>query len=184
LNKTKHFTLGRLPIVICRLAGAAILSCAAGAAHANEAASAPPIDAPSPSAHLRQFATRASELAMQAVSLIGIRYGFGGHAPEQGLDCSGLVRHVFKQAWGVVLPRTSEEISRVGAQVEQRDLEPGDLVFYNTLKRAFSHVGIYLGDNRFIHSPSSGGYVRIDQMDSRYWKNRFDGARRITAPDD
>ncbi|MDY7579590.1 C40 family peptidase [Herbaspirillum sp. RTI4] len=123
--------------------------------------------------------TRASELAMQAFSMLGINYRYGGTSPESGLDCSGLVRYVFKEAWGKDLPRTSAEISRVGEKVEKPDLQPGDLVFYNTLKRGFSHVGIYLGDQKFIHSPSAGGQVRIESMDVAYWKQRFNGARRI-----
>jgi len=86
---------------------------------------------------------------------------------------------VFKDALGAELPRTSAEISRVGEKIEQKDLQPGDLVFYNTLRRGFSHVGIYLGDNKFIHSPSAGGQVRIESMDLAYWKKRFNGARRI-----
>lgn len=117
---------------------------------------------------------------MRAMSLIGIRYKYGGTSPENGLDCSGLVGYVFKEAWGKTLPRTSEEISLLGEKIESHDLRPGDLVFYNTLKRTFSHVGIYLGDNKFIHSPSQGGEVRIERMDVNYWKKRFNGARRIT----
>lgn len=116
------------------------------------------------------------------MSMIGIRYKYGGNAPESGLDCSGLVRYVFKQVMGADLPRTSEEISRVGQNVEPNELQPGDLVFYNTLRRGFSHVGIYLGDNRFIHAPSAGGHVRIERMDINYWKSRFNGARRINQP--
>lgn len=130
-----------------------------------------------------EFSNRASELAMQAMGMIGIHYKYGGNTPESGLDCSGLVRYVFKEAWGANLPRTSAEISRVGETVDPQDLQPGDLVFYNTLKRGFSHVGIYLGNNKFIHSPSSGGRVRIDSMDLSYWKQRFNGARRINEPD-
>jgi cell wall-associated NlpC family hydrolase len=129
------------------------------------------------------FTSRASELAFRAMSMIGIRYKYGGNVPESGLDCSGLVRYVFKEAWGANLPRTSEEISRVGENVDSKDLRPGDLVFYNTLKRSFSHVGIYLGDNKFIHAPSGGGKVRIESMDVNYWKNRFNGARRIVDPE-
>jgi cell wall-associated NlpC family hydrolase len=130
-------------------------------------------------ANLYGFTDRASELAMRAMSLIGIRYSYGGNSPENGLDCSGLVGYVFKEAWGKTLPRTSEEISLLGEKIESHDLRPGDLVFYNTLKRTFSHVGIYLGDNKFIHSPSRGGEVRIERMDVSYWKKRFNGARRI-----
>lgn len=126
-----------------------------------------------------EFSGRASELALQAMGMIGIHYKYGGTTPESGLDCSGLVRYVFKEAWGANLPRTSAEISRVGETIEPKNLQPGDLVFYNTLKRGFSHVGIYLGNNKFIHSPSAGGRVRIESMDLSYWKQRFNGARRI-----
>jgi cell wall-associated NlpC family hydrolase len=134
-------------------------------------------------AKLQDLTSRASELAVRAVSMLGINYKYGGTTPENGLDCSGLVRYVFKEAWGASLPRTSEEISRVGERVAQQDLQPGDLVFYNTLKRGFSHVGIYLGDNKFIHSPSAGGQVRIESMDLSYWKKRFNGARRVNEPE-
>ncbi len=136
-----------------------------------------------PLSTLQNFTSRASELAMHAMGLLGIDYKFGGNTPEQGLDCSGLVQHVFKEAWGTLLPRTSEEISHVGRRVDNNELQPGDLVFYNTLKRGFSHVGIYLGDNKFIHSPSTGGKVRIESMDIGYWKARFNGARRIDQPE-
>ncbi|MES2830790.1 MAG: C40 family peptidase [Pseudomonadota bacterium] len=132
---------------------------------------------------LQNFTNRASELAMHAMGMLGIDYKFGGNTPEQGLDCSGLVRHVFKEVWGTHLPRTSEEISHVGRRIDNHDMQPGDLVFYNTLKRGFSHVGIYLGDNKFIHSPSTGGKVRIESMDIGYWKTRFNGARRIDQPE-
>ncbi|KRB89127.1 C40 family peptidase [Noviherbaspirillum sp. Root189] len=132
-----------------------------------------------PLAKLHGFTNRASELAMQAMSMIGIRYKYGGNAPESGLDCSGLVRYVFRKTSGTELPRTSEEISRVGEKIDSADLQPGDLVFYNTLRRGFSHVGIYLGDNKFIHAPRAGAEVRVERMDIGYWKKRFNGARRI-----
>ncbi len=117
------------------------------------------------------------------MGMIGISYKYGGTAPESGLDCSGLVRYLFKDVWGTDLPRTSEEISRMGEKVETQNLQPGDLVFYNTLRRGFSHVGIYLGDKKFIHAPSPGGQVRIESMDVNYWKKRFNGARRINQPE-
>ncbi len=113
------------------------------------------------------------------MSLVGINYRRGGSSPENGLDCSGLVRYVFREARGTELPRTSAEISKLGESVDKKDLQPGDLVFFNTLRKAFSHVGIYLGDNKFIHAPSSGGAVRIESMDMAYWRARFNGARRI-----
>jgi len=125
------------------------------------------------------FVDRTSHLAIEALSLIGIHYKRGGNNPEHGLDCSGLVRYVFKESNGKELPRTSAEISKVGERVEKEDLQPGDLVFFKTLKHAFSHVGIYLGDNKFVHAPAAGGKVRIESMDLQYWKKRFNGARRI-----
>ena len=131
---------------------------------------------------LQNFTDRAGDLAMQAMTLLGINYKRGGNTPETGLDCSGFVRYVFKEAWGANLPRTSAEISKMGKPVDTKDLQPGDLVFYNTLRRGFSHVGIYLGDNKFIHSPSSGGQVRIESMKVDYWRKRFNGARRVEDP--
>ncbi|MFZ6849342.1 C40 family peptidase [Undibacterium sp. RuRC25W] len=128
---------------------------------------------------IQEIRQRASDLTLKAMDFMGIRYKRGGNTPENGLDCSGFVRLVFKDAVGENLPRTAAEISRVGENVDQKDLQPGDLVFYNTLKRGFSHVGIYLGDNKFIHSPSAGGQVRVESMDLAYWKKRFNGARRI-----
>lgn len=128
---------------------------------------------------LQELRERTSELTLKAMDLLGIHYKRGGNTPENGLDCSGFVRYVFKNAVGTELPRTSQEISKVGEHIESKDLQPGDLVFYNTLRRGFSHVGIYLGDNKFIHSPSAGGQVRVESMDISYWKSRFSGARRI-----
>src|SRR5450830_40661 len=135
-------------------------------------------------ARLHDITNRASELAVQALSMLGINYRYGGTSPDTGLDCSGLVRYVFKEAWDKDLPRTAVEISRIGEKVDKVDLKPGDLVFYNTLRRGFSHVGIYLGDRKFIHSPSAGGQVRIEDMDLAYWKKRFNGARRIIGAGD
>ncbi len=133
---------------------------------------------------IHNFTHKATELAMTAMTLIGSHYKYGGNSPETGIDCSGLVRYVFKEAWGATVPRTSLELSRAGEEVSEADLQPGDLVFYNTRRRSYSHVGIYLGDNKFIHAPSSGKKVRIDNMDMAYWKSRFNGARRITNPED
>ena len=118
-----------------------------------------------------------TELVLRALSLLGVNYKFGGNSPDTGLDCSGLVRHVFREAVGVVLPRRAEEMSRAGQSVDTAQLKPGDLVFFNTLRRTFSHVGIYIGDNRFIHAPSTNGRIRIDQLDARYYAQRFDAAR-------
>lgn len=119
------------------------------------------------------------ELASYALGYLGTRYRMGGSSPDTGFDCSGLVSYVTQQVLGLHLPRRAEEISRVGQSVEREELQPGDLVFYNTLRRKYSHVGIYLGEGRFVHSPSAGGVVRIESMDMAYWKTRFNGARRI-----
>ena len=114
-----------------------------------------------------------------ALNMIGVRYRWGGNTPDSGLDCSGFVRYVFQDTLGMALPRRAEEMSRVGEKVRVSDLKPGDLVFFNTMRRTFSHVGIYIGDNKFVHSPSTGSTIRVDDMDSGYWEKRFTGARRI-----
>jgi len=122
----------------------------------------------------------ASDAAIMAVSLVGTPYAAGGGSPSTGFDCSGLVAYVFARAAQLRLPRNTFDLARIGAAVDPADLRAGDLVFYNTQQRRYSHVGIYLGGARFVHAPSSGGAVRIEQMDLRYWTQRFDGARRIT----
>lgn len=124
---------------------------------------------------------RTRDVALFALSLVGIDYRYGGDTPEQGLDCSGLIHYAFQEVTGVVLPRTSRELSRIGKRVGAQDLEPGDLVFFNTRRRAFSHVGIYLGDDRFIHAPSKGGEVNVAVLSARYWRQRYDGARRLSG---
>ncbi len=125
--------------------------------------------------------TGAQDLAFYALGLIGVEYRYGGEAPESGLDCSGLVRHVFQQVTGVTLPRTSKELSRLGDSIARQDLQPGDLVFFNTRRFAFSHVGIYLGEGRFIHAPRTGRDVEVAELGNRYWQKRFDGARRLVG---
>ena len=121
----------------------------------------------------------AQDLAIYALGLIGVDYRFGGTTPERGLDCSGLVRYVFQQVTGLMLPRTSQEISRLGAKIPLAELMPGDLVFFNTRRLQFSHVGIYLGEDRFIHAPRQGGEVEVVTLSKVYWQKHFDGARRL-----
>jgi cell wall-associated NlpC family hydrolase len=123
----------------------------------------------------------AQDLAIYALGLIGVDYRFGGTTPERGLDCSGLVRYVFQQVTGVMLPRTSQEISRLGAKIPVAELMPGDLVFFNTRRLQFSHVGIYLGEDRFIHAPRQGGEVEVVTLSKGYWQKHFDGARRLVG---
>jgi cell wall-associated NlpC family hydrolase len=122
---------------------------------------------------------QASDALEFALSHIGIRYKFGGNTPDSGFDCSGFVRWVFNRTWGVLLPRTSMDIAALGKPVDKEDLKPGDLVFFNTMRQAFSHVGIYLGDGQFLHAPSRGSQVRVENLDLSYWKKRFNGARRM-----
>ena len=117
----------------------------------------------------------------QAIDLLGIPYRRGGTNPEAGFDCSGFVSHVFQEGIGLVLPRSSKELSKTGDSVERTELQPGDLVFFNTMRRAFSHVGIYLGNGQFIHAPRVGGRVRVEDMSESYWRKRYNGARRIEA---
>lgn len=125
----------------------------------------------------------AQDLLLSAMSLIGVKYKWGGDTPESGLDCSGFIRYVFQNSLNIALPRTALGMSRVGDDIDKHELKPGDLVFFNTLKRKFSHVGIYLGDNRFIHAPRTGKNIEIANMGDRYWTSRFDGARRMNELD-
>ena len=122
---------------------------------------------------------RIAKLLDGALDLVGIRYRRGGSSAESGFDCSGFVAHVFRENLGLALPRTSYQISRAGLPVATGDLQPGDLVFFNTLRHAFSHVGIYLGDNRFVHAPRPGRAVRVENMSDGYWARRYNGARRV-----
>ena len=127
----------------------------------------------------KSYVDRAGELVVQALSLIGIKYKWGGDDPATGVDCSGLVSHVFNEVAGIILPRDSRSMSKVGAVVEKDELQPGDLVFFNTLRHPFSHVGIYIGGDRFVHAPRRGREVEISELRDRYWQKRFNGARRV-----
>lgn len=132
---------------------------------------------------IQQFRDRVNGLTTQALSLIGVHYKFGGSTPETGLDCSGLVGYLYRTTVGLSLPRTATELAHIGTQVSMRDLQPGDLVFFSTLKRKFSHVGIYLGGNKFIHAPRRGENVRIEDMGQDYWQAHFTGVRRVIDED-
>ncbi len=115
-----------------------------------------------------------------ALSLTGTPYKYGGTLPETGFDCSGFVSYVFRQTMGIELPHRAREIKNIGLHIEVSELQPGDLVFYNTMRQASSHVGIYLGNHLFVHSPSRGGSIRVESTSEPYWKRRFNGARRIS----
>lgn len=137
------------------------------------ARSAEPLPAPA------EPASRRSEALLRALLALGIDYRYGGQSPTTGFDCSGLVAHVFQQAYALRLPRNTHGQSQVGSDVPTHALEAGDLVFFNTLNRPYSHVGIYLGDGRFVHAPRSGARVRVERLNAVYWARRFDGARRV-----
>jgi cell wall-associated NlpC family hydrolase len=122
----------------------------------------------------------AGDLVVSAMNFLGVPYRRGGTSSEGGFDCSGFTRHVFENSLGLVLPRRAAEQAKSPEllPVKKDELKPGDLVFFNTLRHTFSHVGIYIGDNKFIHSPRAGGRVRVEDMRMAYWQQRFDGARR------
>jgi cell wall-associated NlpC family hydrolase len=120
-----------------------------------------------------------AEALLQVLLTLGVDYRNGGRSPAMGFDCSGLVAHVFREAYGIQLPHNARAQSEIGTRVSLSELRAGDLVFYNTLGEPFSHVGIYVGDGRFVHAPKSGAQVRFEQLSARYWMRRFDGARRI-----
>lgn len=122
------------------------------------------------------------EISIQAMSLVGIPYRWGGNTPDSGFDCSGLVRYVVSRAASVNLPRTTADMSGRGESIEPDEIAPGDLIFFNTTGRAHSHVGIYVGKLRFVNAPSTGGTVRLDYLTNPYWAKRFDGIRRVAAP--
>ena len=129
---------------------------------------------------------KTNKMLVQAMTLLGVPYKRGGSSAETGFDCSGFVRHMYETSIGRLLPRRAEEQAVATDKIDRSELNPGDLVFFNTMRRTFSHVGIYLGDGKFIHAPSAGKAVRVDDLRAAYWTKRFTGARRVqdtTTPD-
>lgn len=127
----------------------------------------------------RAASEKGNEIAFYALGLIDTGYRFGGKNPEAGLDCSGMVSYIVEQVSGRKLPYNAAGIAERTRPIASHAIRPGDLVFFNTLGRSYSHMGIYLGDGRFIHAPNSRGKVRVDRMDSRYYADRFEGARTL-----
>lgn len=146
-------------------------------ANGGMAASPPPAE-PGLLGQVRETTT---DLVMAAMNFIGVRYRRGGTTAENGFDCSGFTRYVFENSIGLVLPRRADEQARAPGlfKIAKDELKPGDLVFFNTLRKTFSHVGIYVGDGKFIHAPRTGGEVRVEDMRVAYWAKRFNGARRV-----
>ena len=124
---------------------------------------------------------RTSDLVVTAIGFLGVPYRRGGNTAESGFDCSGFVRAMYNQTVGHLLPRRAEEQAAATEKIDRSELKPGDLVFFNTMRRTFSHVGIYVGEGKFIHSPRTGAQVRVEDMNGSYWQRRFDGARRVQA---
>ena len=126
-------------------------------------------------------ADQASSLVVNAMGFLGVPYKRGGSSAETGFDCSGFVRAMYEQTVGLLLPRRADQQAAATQVIDKKELQPGDLVFFNTMRRNFSHVGIYVGDNKFIHAPRSGAQIRVEDMGVAYWARRFNGARRVAA---
>jgi cell wall-associated NlpC family hydrolase len=163
----------RLPLVCA----AALLLAACAGAPASRNAGLPR----TPGKTMTDPSAGLEEISIQAMSLVGTPYRYGGNTPDSGFDCSGLVRYVVARAANVNLPRTTEAMGTRGSALDRSEVASGDLVFFNTTGRANSHVGIYVGQNRFVHAPSSGGTVRLEDMGKSYWASRYNGARRVVA---
>jgi cell wall-associated NlpC family hydrolase len=127
----------------------------------------------------KSVTNQASDLVVNAMGYLGVPYKRGGNGAA-GFDCSGFVRAMYENTLGLVLPHNAKAQAAVTEKIDRSELQPGDLVFYNTLRKTFSHVGIYIGNGKFIHSPRTGGEVRIENMSDTYWVKRFNGARRVT----
>jgi cell wall-associated NlpC family hydrolase len=133
---------------------------------------------------LDQVRDRASDMVLSAMNFLGVPYRRGGASAETGFDCSGFTRHIFEMSLGLVLPHRADDQAKLSSlvPVKRDELKPGDLVFFNTMRRTFSHVGIYVGDGKFIHAPRSGTKVRVEDMREAYWAKRYTGARRAELP--
>jgi cell wall-associated NlpC family hydrolase len=134
---------------------------------------------------LSQMREGASDLVLNAMDFLGVPYRRGGNTAETGFDCSGFTRYVFENSVGLLLPRRAQEQAHTNdlLLVKAEELKPGDLVFFNTMRKAFSHVGIYVGDGKFVHAPRTGSHVRVEDMRQAYWTKRFNGARRVPGLD-
>jgi cell wall-associated NlpC family hydrolase len=132
------------------------------------------------SADARNLSQTSNEVIIRAISLVGTPYRYGGTQPGTGFDCSGLIGYVFSEAAGLKLPRTTRELIDIDAKaIDRDDLQAGDLIYFNSRGGRVSHIGIYVGENRFVHAPSTGGVVRIDKLDTPYWTKFYVGAKRV-----
>jgi cell wall-associated NlpC family hydrolase len=129
----------------------------------------------------KEISAGLEDYSITAIGLVGVPYRYGGNTPKGGFDCSGLIGYVYKKTGDILLPRTTQEIGRIGKSLGNETPAPGDLVFFNTQGDPHSHVGIYVGKGRFVHAPSQGGTVRLEKITSSYWANRYTESRRIVA---
>ncbi|MFV2029447.1 C40 family peptidase [Neisseria sp. S1] len=125
----------------------------------------------------------ADQLISSAMGLLGVAYRYGGTSASTGFDCSGFMQHIFRRSMQINLPRTSAEQARMGVAVSRSDLQPGDMVFFSTVGGRISHVGLYIGNNRFIHAPRTGKSIEITSMSNKYWNARYVTARRVKKND-
>lgn len=160
-------------------AAALVLCLATGAVRAEPGSDEPQAAVANGAPAVAPLLMAGADVALQALSFLGVPYRYGGSDPQRGFDCSGLVRHVAQSVLGLDLPRSAEAQARVGQSVPRDALAAGDLVFFNTRGRRYSHVGIYIGDGRFVHAPARRGQVRVEEVDASYWRTRFNGARRL-----
>lgn len=161
----------RLPVLIPLAFCCALLAACSGPAPRPDSASGTITQAPLP------VSVQGNEIAMYALGLIDTGYRFGGKNPDAGLDCSGMVSYIYGQVTRLKVQGSAFDIARNARPIERDALRPGDLVFFNTANRPFSHVGIYIGDARFVHAPSTNGKVRIDRLNDRYYAQRYEAAR-------
>ncbi|WP_373188043.1 C40 family peptidase [Halopseudomonas sp.] len=165
-----------IPCLIATLVGCASAPDQPGVGHsARNGGAASLVDAKTAS----PFSPTNNEVIFRAFSLIGTPYRWGGSSPDTGFDCSGLINYVYREAAGVTLPRTTAGLTALKSQAPSQDLMPGDLVLFAMSGRSVDHAGIYVGEGRFLHAPSSGGKVRIDELQASYWQSTFKGARRV-----
>lgn len=163
---------------VALIALALLLSACSSRAPSPQPIYSPPVSASS-------YQGGAEDVLFRALGLVGTPYRYGGNTPEGGFDCSGLIGYVYRDAAGISLPRSTRELSAMRTPDVRRDaLQSGDLVFFATNGgRAVSHAGIYVGDGRFVHAPSSGGTVRLDSLDNVYWQRVYLDAKRVITPE-
>lgn len=182
VNKAKHYPgkSARAPApavwVACCLCACALLSACGGG---NKVRSSAPADSGQWGTVTPADPAAANAVLIRAISLVGTPYHYGGNTPEGGFDCSGLVNYVYRDMLNLQLPRTSTQLAAYqGPRIAPRQLTPADLVFFGSGSKV-SHVGIYVGEGRFVHAPSTGGTVRLDRLDGAYWRDHYSGAKRV-----